>query len=260
LSAAPLLPGVDAVARCEGCGTGYTIVTLPTDAQDLFDERVYRGYFKRAEQWRHEARKRLRWLLETVHPGRLLEIGCAGGFFVETARLAGIDARGVELSPKAARYARTQLGLPVHVGPFEELASPEQFEAICAFHVLEHVDEPIRFLLHASERLERNGTLALEVPNIASARARSDGSAWAGLQVDRHRWHFSPPALAKLVEALGFSVRRLDTVSPRWYMRGRDQLSRPGLALLSKDLFGTRTWKATHRTSADYIRLIATKR
>ncbi len=255
----PLLPDVDAVVRCSNCGVGYTIVPQPAGAEDLFNEGPYPAYFERPEQWRHEARVRLGWLLRHARPTRLMEVGCAGGFFVEAAGEAQIDALGVELSPVAASYAREMLGVTVHTGPFEQLASSDSFDAVCAFHVLEHVRDPTVFLRRVAERLEPGGVLGLEVPNIASARARWTRGAWVGLQVEHHLWHFSPDSLQSLVEGAGLVVRAVDTVSPRLYMRSRARVSRGGLALLGQDLLALRSPRTTHPSRGDYLRLLADK-
>ena len=50
--------------------------------------------------------------------GSLLEIGCAGGAFLNNVRKAGYEVHGVELSPEAAQIARERYNLNVHVGIF----------------------------------------------------------------------------------------------------------------------------------------------
>lgn len=259
--AATLFPGVDAAVRCRDCGVGYTVDAPPPGADDLLNDAYYRDYFERGGQWRYEARRRLRWLHGTAHPQQLLEIGSAGGFFLDVARQAGIDARGVELSPISASYARSQLEVPVHVGTFEEFTPPLRFEAICAFHVLEHVLDPAAFLHCAGEALVRGGVLAIEVPNVASHRARRSGGSWVDLRIPYHRWHFSPDPLRRLVEGVGLAVERVDTVSRRFYMTPRDRATRPGLTLLAEDLLAMSQINRVPRSlRGDYLRLIAVKR
>ena len=46
-----------------------------------------------------------------IRPGRFLEIGCATGHFLDTARKFGWEVYGVELSETFAQYARQQFGL-----------------------------------------------------------------------------------------------------------------------------------------------------
>lgn len=255
-----LLPGVDEILRCAACGVGYSTTAQAPAAEDLFDGQYYnRGYLERAEQWRYEAELRLRWLLSHAQPANLLEIGCAGGFFVERARAAGIDVVGVELSPSMSAYARETLCLPVHTARFEETDVRDGFDAVCAFHVLEHVEDPNVFVGAALDRLSIGGILALEVPNIDSSSARRDGSSWAALQADRHRWHFSPGSLTRMIERQGLTIIALDTVSSRFYMRRRQVLTRPGLALLGHDLLELGSPHLTHPNRGDYLRLAAQK-
>ncbi|MEN3616253.1 methyltransferase domain-containing protein, partial [Plantactinospora sp. ZYX-F-223] len=142
---------------------------------ELYDESYFTGegyedYFLPGPR-RFESGRRLRWLLSVARPASLVEAGSAGGFFVEAALRAGIAAEGVEVCAAAARFARERLGVPVRHGCFESDVPERVVEAVCAFHVLEHVEDPRRFLLAARRMLAARGWLALEVPNIASAAA-----------------------------------------------------------------------------------------
>ena len=44
--------------------------------------------------------------------GRLLDVGCALGFFLDTARRRGWEVEGLDISEHAVSYARDELGLP----------------------------------------------------------------------------------------------------------------------------------------------------
>lgn len=246
------------LSRCRQCGFTRTTPTSDDAAQapDLFDGVYYRDYFARAAQWRYEAGRRLRWLLGVTRPAALLEAGSAGGFFLEAARRAGIAASGVEPSEACVRYA-TRLGLSVRQGFFESGIPAAAVDAVCAFHVLEHVDDPRDFLRTARAALTVGGWLALEVPNIASASAVRAGSSWAHLQPGCHRWHFSPQTLTRLVEDCGFQVRHCDTVSSRYYMRPSRRLSLPGLSMLLADWSACGSPKTTHTGLGDHVRLLA---
>lgn len=246
------------VRRCGGCGFVFHAGGPLQSAydQDYFARDGYRSYFERAAQWRYEARVRLRWLLADRAPARLLEVGCAGGFFVAEARRRGIEATGVEVSAIAARYAREQLAVPVVEAAFEDAAAARDVDVVCAFHVLEHVEDPRRFLTLACERLAPGGTLALEVPNIAAARARREGAGSAALQPWTHRWHFAPQTLAELVRQCGFRVERVDTAFARLYRRPADRLSLGLLAHAVADGRAARSLRVTHPRLGDNLRLI----
>jgi 2-polyprenyl-3-methyl-5-hydroxy-6-metoxy-1,4-benzoquinol methylase len=55
--------------------------------------------------------------------GRLLEIGCAGGFFLDEGRKRGFEVVGIELNATMATHARTPLGLNVIQGRIEDIES-----------------------------------------------------------------------------------------------------------------------------------------
>jgi 2-polyprenyl-3-methyl-5-hydroxy-6-metoxy-1,4-benzoquinol methylase len=106
-----------------------------------------------------------------AHEGRLLEIGCAGGFFLDEARKAGFDVVGAELNPEMAAIARDKLSLTVHEGMFETLGfAPESFDVIVAQDVLEHIRDPNTFVGHVAGLLKPHGLFFVRGPLEASMR------------------------------------------------------------------------------------------
>ncbi|MEH1127933.1 class I SAM-dependent methyltransferase [Micromonospora sp. CPCC 206061] len=233
---------------------------MPPPAQ-LYTEAYYEtdgyeSYFTSAGQRRFEASRRLRWLLSVVRPSSLLEAGPAGGFFLEAARRVGISVAGVEVSEVAARFAREELGVPVRQGCFETVAPVDPVEAVCAFHVLEHVEDPRVFLRAARDALVPGGWLALEVPNIASAAAHRLGRSWPAVAPAYHRWHFSPPTLTRLLADCGFLVVRYDTVFSRFYWRPGARLAH-ARELLIADMVASRSPRVSHLRLGDLLRVFA---
>ena len=254
---------ISSLERCLECGLVWLREVGEVSQYEgafLTDSGYYSAYFARSEQWRHEAHLRLQWLLAHAQPATLLEVGSAGGFFLEATREAGIDGLGIEPSADGSKFARDELGVPVLTGSFEEVDVTGPFDAICAFHVLEHVRAPETFLARARELLPGGGWLALEVPNIDSARARRDGVRWFNLVPEYHRWHFSPPTLARLVESAGFMVESVDTAFPRHYFRFRRVATVSGLRSILADVRSKPTLRRTHPTTGDYLRLVARAR
>jgi SAM-dependent methyltransferase len=153
-------------------------------------------------------------LLEGIkRPGRMLEVGCSWGFFLQAARNRGWGVCGVELSDAAARWARDRLGLEVFCGTVEEspFAGQAMFDAVVAWHVIEHVQDPMGFLTVLRNCLRPGGLLVLRTPNIASLPARVNGWAWHWVGAPAHLSLFSPGSLRLAVERAGFAVRHAKT-------------------------------------------------
>jgi SAM-dependent methyltransferase len=249
----------DTLRHCPSCTFAWTAAELPPPAE-LYGESYFRGegyedYFLPRPR-RFESARRLRWLTTIAQPTTLIEAGSAGGYFVEAARNAGIAAHGIEISPAAARFAREHLGVPVECGHFETTTPPHRVDAVAAFHVLEHVENPRDFLHAAHHMLNPHGWLALEVPNIASAAATRLGTTWPHLQLRYHRWHFTPESLCRLVTDCGFDVVDVDTVFSRFYWRPLGRL-RHARGLLVADWVAAGTPRVRHPRLGDALRLVA---
>jgi hypothetical protein len=57
-------------------------------------------------------------------PGRLIEIGAGGGFFLKAAERAGWSVAGIEISSEGVEFATTRLGLDVRRESAEDLSMP----------------------------------------------------------------------------------------------------------------------------------------
>jgi SAM-dependent methyltransferase len=144
--------------------------------------------------------------------GRILDVGCATGNFLDAMRRAGWRAEGVEPSPQAAAYARERLGLDVITGRLEEAGLPAAaYDAITLWDVLEHVHEPRATLAEAARLLRPGGALVLGLPNPDSLEARLLGPHWIGWDLPRHLNLFRPPLLRARLAQLGLPVERISS-------------------------------------------------
>lgn len=144
-----------------------------------------------------------------LKPGKVLDVGCACGFFLEAATEAGWEAYGVELSSFAAELAREKFGARVHNGTLEEAGYPEGFfDAVTLFDLLEHVPAPGAFLGEVRRVLRPEGRLLLVLPNAASLSARLMGRHWSHYNAE-HLHYFTPLTVARLLSACGFEVEQV---------------------------------------------------
>lgn len=253
----------DVIEECDGCGLVSTRLAVAEPSQpDLYDAEYYESggysrYFERAPLWRFIARRRLDWILSHLDAHSLVEVGAAGGFFVEAAVQRGIAAFGIDPSGEAVEYATRDLAVDCRTGTFEESSFDTEVDLVCGFHVFEHVEDPRRFLTRVLQVLGGGGYLALEVPNLASAAAANQGPAWPALQPRYHRWHFTPETLVALVHRVGFEVCQLDTAFTRMYVPPEHWVSPEMLRATFRDLWWARTFHRVHPHDGDNIRLLA---
>ncbi len=223
------------IVRCSVCGLAR-VDPLPraTDLDALYDEAYFTaGLFSGAVHaggmsghlniYDNPARRRasLRWHgrrlahLESFwrngqpeRPrGRLLDVGCGAGYFLDAARLAGWQAQGVELSPAAAQVGRQDLGLDIFRGTLDEAAFPAgHFDVVTMFEVLEHLRRPGKALQEAQRILRPGGLLAIQVPNdLRSYRNQvfgRDNRWW--IIPPLHLFYFSAASLSRWLVESGF--------------------------------------------------------
>lgn len=149
----------------------------------------------------------VRWL-EASEGGRLLDVGCGNGSFLDKMRQLGWEVAGVEPDGEAVAIARERLGLEIFKGALDEARFPdESFDAITMNHVIEHVPDPIGLLKECYRIMKLNGRLTIIIPNITSFGHNKFGEHWRGLEVPRHLTLFSPAALQTCAESAGFTAR-----------------------------------------------------
>jgi SAM-dependent methyltransferase len=177
----------------------------------------YPDYLEDEELHRRNARRRLDLLGRYVHPGRLLDVGCAAGFFAHEARRRGWAPAGVELSPSMSAYARDRLGLEVVEASFAraEVSGPP-FDAVTMWDYVEHSIDPVTDLRRAYSLLRPGGVLALSTGDAGSLVARVSGSRWHLLTPRHHNFFFDRQTLGRALTDAGFEIQFEGTVAARY--------------------------------------------
>jgi SAM-dependent methyltransferase len=131
---------------------------------------------------------------------RVLEIGAGGGAM--GARLARrFEYVGVEPDARSFETARTRLAKVGHgtvvPGEASALDPSATFDLVCAFEVLEHIEDDAAALIAWRERLRPGGRILLSVPAHPSRFAAADRKAG-------HYRRYEPDQLAHLLHSVGF--------------------------------------------------------
>lgn len=140
------------------------------DEERYFDSEYAGGAAKKYEANREELEKKADFALKRmsrfVYGGSLLEVGCAGGYFLASARdRYGFIPKGIDLSKLMRDFGREKLGLDIHCGTIHTAPSDwTDFDAVYMGDVLEHVPDPVDFAREISSRMKPGGILCLEIP------------------------------------------------------------------------------------------------
>ncbi len=171
-----------------------------TDSQTSFVDKIYQRV-KRYMLWRKE-----RLVSSFCRRGKLLDIGCGTGDFLQQCNEKGWEVFGVEPEEKARKRAIEKLEKkPIIFDDIDKLPH-QKFDVITLWHVLEHIPNTKSYIKKLSEQLNRNGILLIAVPNFKSYDAKYYHSFWAAYDVPRHLWHFSKTAIQKLFSEQGFEL------------------------------------------------------
>jgi SAM-dependent methyltransferase len=199
------------IFRCPSCGVGRALVP------DFVPERFYnKGYFTGEHDYayldyvgaervlRREFQKQCAFLRRFVPGGKLLEIGCAYGFFLQEAK-HHFAVYGVEMAHAAVDHCHGN-GLPtVRQGTLSRayLESCGPFDAIVMLDVIEHIDDVAGMMEMALPFLNPCGVILITTGDWNSLFARLMGRSWRLLSPPLHLWYFTPASLEKMFNRLG---------------------------------------------------------
>lgn len=193
------------IVRCTACGH-MQLERFP-DAAELdraYEDAESLDYVAEERGQRATARRTLALLAGHARRGRLLDLGCWVGYLLDEARTAGWDARGVEPSEFASRYARERMGLDVVTGSMFEVDLPAgSFDAVVLGDVIEHLPDPGAALATIRSLLAPAGVVALALPDAGSRVARVLGRRWWSV-IPTHVQYFTRRSIGVLLERSGF--------------------------------------------------------
>ncbi|MDB5882119.1 MAG: methyltransferase domain protein [Ramlibacter sp.] len=207
---------------CAACGLERSTLSPRINELDSIDERAREAAlrpirdhnFQVLVQWLNG---RLRSRVGGAAKPKLLDVGCAHGWFLKTAAV-DYDVLGLEPDARIAEAAQGR-NLPVRKGYFPAaLDAAEQFDVIVFNDVLEHIPEVKNVLRACAARLRRDGVVVVNAPDRRGlfyrlskllAKAGQPGAFHRMWQVDLpspHLYYFDTASMNRIAEASGFRV------------------------------------------------------
>jgi len=205
------------ILRCDECGLGRAEAKAfdPTAyyTSGYFSGKLPDGYadYLGAEQvLRREFARTVDFVRLSCPSGKLLEIGCAYGFFLKEA-MRYFEVSGIELSDDAAAHCR-QAGLNVLSGEADEanLERVGEMDVIVMLDVVEHLRDPYATLSACAKKLNPGGIIVLTTGDFGSSLARMAGPRWRLMTPPQHQWFLTAESIRRWSTHLDMKLERLD--------------------------------------------------
>jgi 2-polyprenyl-3-methyl-5-hydroxy-6-metoxy-1,4-benzoquinol methylase len=150
--------------------------------------------------------------LGELRPGKVLDVGCGDGKFLNRMRNLGWSVDGVDFDGEAIKSAKVKYGLELRHGSLESVGFPDHsIEALTMSHSIEHVPDPVAVLQEARRIVKPGGRIVVSTPNADSLGHERFADCWLGLDPPRHLHVFTLGALQACGERAG--LRTLQVLS-----------------------------------------------
>ena len=164
------------------------------------------------------------------HTGRLIDVGCGAGHFLQRAALRGWEVHGTEFGQRPVAVCRAR-GISIIEGPLDVANyRPDHFDVICSLEVIEHLVHPVAELQRMHTILRPGGLVYITTPNYRSVGHWISGSEWSIVQYPEHLCYFTSRTLSRTAASAGFRQRWLLTTGVSlvrlWTKRSKDQTIR----------------------------------
>ncbi|MEX2379719.1 MAG: class I SAM-dependent methyltransferase [Vicingaceae bacterium] len=204
------------ITQCKSCGFQFTNpIPLETEIGKYYESEEYishsntsKGLVNKLYQTVRNItlQQKIQLIKRLVEGKKLLDIGCGTGEFLKVCKDNGYDVKGIEPSESAKKFAVENYKLDVYSEEKIKEFSPNSFDLITMWHVLEHVYHLKARVEEAQKLIVKNGVLIVAVPNHNSYDAEYYKEHWAAYDVPRHLYHFSPTDIKNLFEPNGFEL------------------------------------------------------
>ncbi len=156
------------VLECNNCGLVFLSNLGHIDESYYEDSSMSEGLD--VKEWLNETcvddERRFEFVKEMIINKDIIDFGSGAGGFLLKAKEVAKSVTAIELDNKIAEhYKQNNILRVTEINSLEN----ERYDVITAFHVLEHLSEPIEILKLLVFKLKKGGKLIVEVPNSEDA-------------------------------------------------------------------------------------------
>jgi 2-polyprenyl-3-methyl-5-hydroxy-6-metoxy-1,4-benzoquinol methylase len=220
------------VRYCPACEHGYLIQEQAVDAKEYYGELYRREYSHNAEAvatnpreihevYKNYQRDRLHHISPHLTAGsRLLEVGASAGQFLVHIKEKVGEVNAIELDNTCGVFLRNELGIEVDTEFLENSRfAGRTYDVVCAFQVIEHVEQPVTFLKTLRHVTKKDGLIFIEAPNLHDPLL----AAWDVPTYQKFFYHsahlhyFTEASLRKVARDAGFRSEQIEIIFTQDY-------------------------------------------
>ncbi|QWD28803.1 class I SAM-dependent methyltransferase [Polynucleobacter paneuropaeus] len=195
------------VLECLGCGL-VTLSSLGHIQNGFYEDSGMHGANSISiDNWLKDVdwddQRRFDMLKPIIKNKHLLDFGCGAGGFLNKARHLAATINGVELERRVQEYWRGKIKISSSIEMVDG-----NCDLITAFHVVEHLPDPVDTLKSLANKLSSEGRMVIEVPNsedVLLTLYESDAfqrfTYWS-----QHLFLFNPETLERLLHKAGLRI------------------------------------------------------
>lgn len=175
------------------------------DTDYIENESLFRNIFLKRFNilWPHFAK---------ASRGKVLDIGCSNGIFLDIYKEHGWQTFGIE--PSESGLVAKRKGHKIIRNYFEKSSLPDNFfDLVIMNHILEHVDNADLVLKKIYGILKKGGILYVDVPNAGGLGSKIMGDAWPLRLSNEHNYQFTKDLLSKKIKDAGFKIIHFESRS-----------------------------------------------
>jgi 2-polyprenyl-3-methyl-5-hydroxy-6-metoxy-1,4-benzoquinol methylase len=204
---------------CNNCDHGFLPPSVSFNEKEYYSESYRKEYSHKSEAAETNARElfdtyknyqsdRLKIIEPYLHTSSsLLEVGASAGQFLSHIKNKISKVNAIELDKDCCNFIKIEHNIDVDSCILRESKfAQEKYDIICAFQVMEHVKNPIDFLIDLKSVSKKGSFIFVEVPNIDDPLI----SVWDIKQYNKFYYHsahlsyFSENSLKKVALSAGF--------------------------------------------------------
>lgn len=203
------------VVRCCECGLTYANIDTNAYFREYYEEGYFKGekrkygyvdYDNEREDSIYNFKKYWKKIERHASGGRILDVGCATGLFLECAG-RNWERYGLDISRYASRIAKNRLGQTIETRQLSDAPWENSFfDLITMWDVLDHLSDPLGNLAKCYQLLNKQGVLIFNVGDISAPFAKMCGQKWYIIIPPTHLYFFNKRTITAMLNKAGFEI------------------------------------------------------